>query len=166
MVTAAHCVHPTILQRTKLTAVRLGEWNLLTNPDCDDSFVNEQVCNNAFIDAGIEQIIVHEKFVPQSFNQLNDIALIRLSLKVAFTEFIKPICLQEEPTNISLVGQSVSVAGFGRTETAFSSNIKQKVSLDIVETEKCNQVFRATGRKLTNDLQICAGGKKNIDSCR
>lgn len=163
VVTAAHCVSSQLLQRTRLVGIRLGEWNLLTNPDCDDSFVNERVCNNPHVDVGIEELIIHERYVPLSYNQHNDIALLRMSQKINFGEFIKPICLQSETT--SLVGQSVWLAGFGKTETAYQSNFKLKVSLNVVENENCNQVFRKEGRRL-NHTQICAGGKKNIDSCR
>lgn len=144
--------------------MRLGEWNVLTNPDCDDSLVNEQACNNPHVDVAVEEIIIHEKYSPQSFNQHNDIALIKMSQKVAFNEFIKPICLQVEKPG-SLAGQSVTVAGFGKTETALSSSVKLKASLNIVENDKCNQVFRTEGRRL-HEMQICAGGKKNVDSCR
>lgn len=87
-----------------------------------------------------------------------------MSQRINFNDFIKPICLDLEPQG-SLIGQSVVVAGFGKTETAFSSNIKLKVTLDIVDNEKCNQVFRVEGRRL-DETQLCAGGKKNVDSCR
>lgn len=146
-----------------MTAVRLGEWNLSTNPDCDDSFINEKVCANSYIDVGVEGTVIHENYLPQSFNQHNDIALLRLSLKIVFTEFIKPICTTG--SSASLIGQSVMVTGFGKTESALTSNIKLKAALDVVENDKCSQIFRAEGRRLF-DGQLCAGGKKGIDSCR
>lgn len=157
-------MHATILQRTRLVGVRLGEWNVLTNPDCDDSLIDEHVCNNPYFDVGIEALDIHERYLPQSRNQHNDIAVIRMSQRVNFNDFIRPICIDPEPQG-SLIGQSVVVAGFGKTETVLSSNIKQKVTLDIVENERCNQVFRVEGRRL-NETQLCAGGKKNVDSCR
>lgn len=123
---------------------------------------NEKVCNEPYIDVGIEELMTHEKYLPLSFNQHNDIALIRMSQRVKFTEFVKPICLQP---GSQLPGQSVVVAGFGKTESAHTSNVKLKVTLNIVETEKCNQVFKVEGRRL-NGTQVCAGGVKNVDSCR
>lgn len=126
--------------------------------------MNENVCNDPYRDIGVEEVIIHEQYSPQSFNQHNDIALIRMSQKVVFTDFIKPICLQVDSTP-SYVGQAVTVAGFGKTESAVSSNFKLKVSLNIVENEKCNQLFRLEGRRL-HEKQFCAGGQKNIDSCR
>jgi secreted trypsin-like serine protease len=126
--------------------------------------VNEKVCSDPHLDVGVEEMIIHEKYLPQSYNQHMDIALLRLTQKIIFNEFIKPICIQSS-TSENLVGQLVTVAGFGKTESALSSNFKLKVSLDIVENEKCNQVFRAEGRRLFEG-QLCAGGKKGIDSCR
>lgn len=157
-------MHPLIIQRNRLIGVRLGEWNLRTDPDCDDSLVNEATCNNPFVDAAVEAVIVHEKYLPQSFNQHNDIALIRMTQRVIYNEFIKPICLPFEKSE-NLVGQSVTVAGFGKTETAFSSDVKLKVALNVVDNDRCNQVFRPEGRRV-QEMQFCAGGMRNIDSCR
>lgn len=136
---------------------------MTTNPDCDDSFINEQVCNEPVIDVGVEDVIVNDQYSPQSFNQHNDIALIRMMQKVKFSDFVKPICLPS--ASDVLIGKSLTVTGFGRTETAFASNVKLKVGLTVAENEKCNQVFRFEGRKVV-DSQICAGGQKNVDSCR
>lgn len=161
---AAHCVHPQIIQRNRLIGVRLGEWNIQTNPDCDDSLVNEKICNKPFVDVAVEDIIIHEMYLPLTFNQHNDIALIRMNERVIFDEFIKPICLPSE-TSKSLSGQTVIVTGFGKTETSLSSSVKLKVALKIVDNDECNQKFKTQGRRL-NEMQICAGGEKNIDSCR
>lgn len=126
--------------------------------------MNEKVCADQHFDVGIEEMVIHEKYSPQSFNQHNDIALLRLSQRITYTEFIKPICIQSNNLG-SFVGQAVTVAGFGKIESAVSSNIKLKVSLDIVDNDKCNQIFRVEGRRLFEG-QLCAGGKKGIDSCR
>lgn len=90
-----------------------------------------------------------------------------MSERVMFNEFIKPICLQHDKNlrSVSSVGQSVVVAGFGRTEKQTNSNIKLKVALDVVDNNICNNSYRIDGRRIT-DMQICAGGKKGIDSCR
>lgn len=83
--------------------------------DCDDSYINEQVCNNPPVDVSVEQRIVHENYEPNSKNQFNDIALLRLSKKVQFTDYIQPICLPVESSlrNKDLSGMSLDVAGWG-----------------------------------------------------
>jgi hypothetical protein len=52
-----------------LTGVRLGEWDTATDVDCDDSFVNEKVCNDPPVDIPIELKIPHEQYDPQGANQ-------------------------------------------------------------------------------------------------
>lgn len=115
----------------------------------------------------IENVLIHENYLPQSLNQHNDIALIRLARKVQFNDFVKPICLQQDKslTITDLLGQTLVVIGFGQTENVQSSSVKLQVSINVVENEKCNQVFRQDGRKLGNN-QICAGGNYNQDSCK
>lgn len=48
----------------------------------------------------VEQIILHPHFQPANYD--NDIALLRLSQKVEFTELIRPVCL---PPQHQQVGQ-------------------------------------------------------------
>lgn len=98
-----------------LTGVRLGEWDTTTDQDCDDSFVNERVCNDPPVDVPIELKIPHENYDPQASNQHNDIALLRLSRNVQYTIYVKPICLPVDQTlsNNDFVKQTLSVAGWG-----------------------------------------------------
>lgn len=114
---ASHCVNGKDLPTTwSLTDVRLGEWDTSTDVDCDDSFVNERVCNEAPIDIPIEQKIPHENYDPNAPNQHNDIALLRLAQYVPYSIYIRPICLPVEPStrNNDFVRQTLSVAGWGK----------------------------------------------------
>lgn len=73
---------------------RLGEWNLSIPNGCS----KEGECTYPVQDIAIAEIFVHEKYVPRvrlrrKQNFVNDIALIRLSRKVTYTDYIRPICL-------------------------------------------------------------------------
>lgn len=105
---AAHCVHPRLLQNTRLISVRLGEWNLLTGEDCDIQN-GRKVCAPNALDVPIEDVQIHENYQPLSRNQHHDIALIRLARKVQFNDFIKPICLQSDQNMkvTDLIGQTL-----------------------------------------------------------
>lgn len=164
---AAHCVHPRHLNNARILGVRLGEWNLLTGEDCETQN-GRKICAPNALDLQVEEILIHENYQAQSRNQFNDIALIRLSKKVQYSTYVKPICLQYDKSIkvTDLLGQSLVVTGFGATEKSASSNLKLQVSLNVVENEMCNKVFRTEGRRLNDSLQLCAGGIQNEDSCR
>jgi secreted trypsin-like serine protease len=112
VLTAAHCISK-VPPEWKLVSVRLGEWDTKTVQDCDDSYVNEQVCNNPHVDVSVEQKIVHESYEPNSKNQHHDIALLRLTKNVQYSDFIKPICLPVDTAvkSLNLADSSLEVAG-------------------------------------------------------
>lgn len=144
----------------KLTSVRLGEWDTTTDTDCDDSFTNERVCNNPHVDVSVEEKIVHESYEPNSKNQHHDIALLRLSRNVQYTEFIKPICLpvSEDTKNADLSGNALDVAGWGKTEFSSSSNRKLKVAIRASSNAECQRIYGGSNIEIL-DSQICAGGE-------
>lgn len=162
VLTASHCVNGKNLPKTwQLTHVRLGEWDIQSDEDCDDSFVNENVCSPSPIDIQIEKLIPHENYNVDITDQHNDIALIRLQQTVTFSDFIAPICLpiSSDIRNNKFVGQSLSVAGWGKTETENASRFKLKVSVDGVTNEQCQRKYTTQQRTIVSS-QFCAGGKR------
>lgn len=69
------------------SSVRLGEYDISTVEDC---FRGK--CTDPPVDITIDQTIPHEKYVPTSRNQENDIALIRLSRPVKYTSKLSIFC--------------------------------------------------------------------------
>lgn len=118
VLTASHCVNGKDLPVTwELTGVRLGEWNLDTELDCDDSIRSEKVCNEDAIDIPIELKIPHENYDPKAKHHHNDIALLRLAREAPYTRFIRPICLPYgEFQNDDFVRKTMSVAGWGKNK--------------------------------------------------
>jgi hypothetical protein len=107
-----------------LSHVRLGEWDLNSDVDCDDSYVNEKVCNQPPVDIPIEKKIPHENYNPQASSQHNDIALLRLAQDVQYTNYIRPICLpvKENLRADKLVDKTLNVAGWGKSISNGFSN--------------------------------------------
>jgi hypothetical protein len=163
---AAHCVQSDILEQKnwKLNGVRLGEWNLRTNPDCDQSFLPKSVCAPPAIDMRIAQTIVHENFLPFSTNQQNDIAMLNLEQNVEFNDFVRPICLPlpsrftQEFNDIPLI-----VAGFGKTENSDSSKIKLKTEIRGLSNANCQSLYSLSRQKIA-PTQMCALGEVGKDS--
>lgn len=148
------------------TSVRLGEWDTTTETDCDTRN-GETDCSEPAIDVSIAQKIPHESYNPQSKNQFNDIALLRLSRKITYTDYIKPVCLPRGDSfrNKDYSIENYDVAGWGKTEYKSKSNIKLKVDLDGVTKASCNTMYNKQNVQI-NDDQICAGGEEGKDSCR
>ncbi|XP_028135555.2 phenoloxidase-activating factor 1-like [Diabrotica virgifera virgifera] len=159
VLTAAHCVtRQAQAQVGQLTYVRLGEHNLKYNVDCN----KDGICNKKAITSGISKIIIHKDY--DTTLHSNDIALLRLSRKIAYTDSVRPICLPE-PNEESLGSYDVLItSGWGYTRYG-RSDVKLKVDLPFRNKDECTALFKNTNVKL-NDNQICAGGEEGKDSCQ
>lgn len=161
VVTAAHCINA-IPRGWQVVGVRLGEYDLKnSNKDCD-----ADGCADVPVDMDIEKITVHENYNAQTKSQYDDIALIRFTRDVGFTDYIKPICLPvgDAERLRNNVGVKAIAAGWGRTEIASASDVKLKVQLDILDSKGCGQTYRSSGVTL-RDTQLCAGGARGKDTC-
>ncbi|XP_065072446.1 CLIP domain-containing serine protease B8 [Ochlerotatus camptorhynchus] len=170
ILTAAHCVTgKNYLNLGPLKFVRLGEYNLETDEDCD-AYGD---CSEKPIDLNVEKTIAHPDYVSSSWDKYNDLALVKLVKEAPYTDFIRHICLPSyynltEPH--SDADMKFVAAGWGRTDfynTAISepSKIKLKVSLPHVDREQCRSIYAEHTIRITNS-QICAGGRKAQDTCR
>ncbi|SPP88304.1 melanization protease 1 [Drosophila guanche] len=166
VITAAHCVSA-IPSDWQLTGVRLGEWDTSTNPDCTTEKNGRSDCNALYVDNPVVERVPHPQYPGNARDQLHDIALLRLRDPVAFTENISPVCLPSlaSQRDSSFLGRKMVVAGWGRTETNFTSNKKLKAEVDTVPLGDCNNRYASQRRTVTSN-QICAGGVEGVDSCR
>ncbi|XP_050079401.1 CLIP domain-containing serine protease B4-like [Anopheles maculipalpis] len=160
IVTAAHCIK-SIPRGWKVHRVRLGEWDLTTANDCQNDF-----CSHAPIDLDVEQIVVHNNYDPKDQSNANDIALIRFTRQVRYSQTVRPICL---PWSASLrsrdhVGQPSWAAGWGKTETATASEKKLKVAMNVTSLQDCAPAYRRGGI-LLKATHMCAGGVRGKDTC-
>lgn len=133
--------------------MRLGEWDRRTDPDCQE--IDDVLqCALKSIDIKISKIYSHEHYDLKDPNKHNDIAVMRLESVVKFTEFVNPICLPADKSQVTDYG-SVVVIGFGKTETKNSSEQMLKAEIDIVNHSSCRTKYRSQGRMI-NESQICA----------
>ncbi|XP_076657395.1 serine protease ea-like [Halictus rubicundus] len=163
VLTAAQCVDSKYVSSTwRLQNVRLGEYDTNNTVDCINDGNGTQICADEHISVEVEKIILHENYQPTSRNRTYDIALIRLSRDVPFTNYVQPICL---PSNES-IGQKLVAAGWWvlKLDDESPSNLKQKVTIPFVEKEQCQAVYKNMSYNL-HPSQICAGGEKDKDPC-
>ncbi|TDG45024.1 hypothetical protein AWZ03_008585 [Drosophila navojoa] len=171
VLTAAHCVQGEgVRERRGLKHVRLGEFNVKTEPDCIEE-PNYLSCADAALDIAYEHIHVHPEYKEYSSHKYNDIAIIRLKHPVSFTHFIMPICLPDKTVQTPLTeGQMFSVSGWGRTDLFNKyfinthSPIKLKLRIPYVSSENCSKMLDLYGVRL-GPKQLCAGGEKAKDTC-
>ncbi|XP_070510021.1 CLIP domain-containing serine protease B4-like [Chironomus tepperi] len=160
VLTAAHC-KVIVRDNWKISKVRLGEWDLRTNPDCDDGF-----CNEPYVDVPVAEIKIHPEYYFEGVAQYHDIALLKLDRKVEFNEWIKPICLpiDSRVRSMDFTSHSLEVAGYGLTENGVTSPIKKKVELEGRTQAACQADYNKAG-VLISEKHICAGSNEGKDSC-
>ncbi|KAF2902218.1 hypothetical protein ILUMI_03968 [Ignelater luminosus] len=158
VLTAAHCLEPSGL---KLVNVRLGEWNTKSDSDCEELF-DQIECADKVVRINIEETIAHPYFSRRTYN--NDIGLIKLERDVAYTDYIRPICLPRRNLPVAPIGTLMTVTGWGTTENGTLSNVKLKVRLPLVSNEICQQ--KLLRGKDVGANQLCVGGDPGKDACQ
>ncbi|XP_030246381.1 serine protease easter-like [Drosophila navojoa] len=159
ILTAAHCV-----VRQYNIRVRLGEWNTTSTLDCQQYKNGDKVCAPPHIDINVDLIKPHEQYGSSS-NHVNDIALLRLSHPVNYTDFVIPICLPpaKEKYEDSYSGMAMDIVGWGKTNKANfeGSSIKMKAILEVISISECQRVHHPI-----YPGQMCTGGQTPQGSCR
>uniref|UniRef100_A0AAV2LD02 Peptidase S1 domain-containing protein n=1 Tax=Knipowitschia caucasica TaxID=637954 RepID=A0AAV2LD02_KNICA len=148
VLTAAHCFQNTKRRKWR---VSLGRENLRgSNPNK--------------ITKAVKRIKIHPNY--DSFTSDNDMALIRLSSAVTFTDYIRPVCLAAT-NSVFNAGVDSWVTGFGAIREGeplpFPETL-QEVEVPVVGNRQCNCL---NGVGTITDNMICAGLKVGgKDSCQ
>ncbi|ODM96231.1 Proclotting enzyme [Orchesella cincta] len=152
LLSASHCFSTFKAGDVQYLLVHIGDFNLRTTSDGPHEVRQ------------ITKIILHKGFKIENYH--NDIALLKLSRPVNFTDRIHPVCLPE-PTMDNFEKQKLVVTGWGRKyRYGFTTDTLHKVEMPVWNLEECKRVYStfAPGRLL--DSNICAGdGKRNKDAC-
>ncbi|XP_060866108.1 venom protease-like [Metopolophium dirhodum] len=161
VLTSAECVRDRV--NIRLTTARLGELNL-------DPSVNDGATP---LDIPIKHIIIHEGYNPEGVS--NDIALLKLSHSVAYTELIQPICLplSSDVRNINLRAIDMPfVAGWGSIKPSSVSSEQRntylmEAQISITNTTYCKYLYEKNNIVIDDKIIICAGHSKGgKDACR
>jgi secreted trypsin-like serine protease len=114
VLSAAHCILkiPPVI---KLKYIVLGEWNrTLSEIGCQE--IDKNLCPPSPVQIRVLKVNVHENYKPNSRDQNDDIALIKLGRKVELSNYIKPVCLpsHEDIINKGLEFEIFNAAGWGK----------------------------------------------------
>lgn len=149
VLTAAHCI---LINSPSAWTVYLGR-ETQSGPN-----VNE-------VSRTLSQIIVHPDYNNTLFN--NDIALMRLSSLVSFTNFIRPVCLASSSSQFynSTSCWATGWGNLGRDVSLPASTPLQEVQIPVIGNKQCTcNYIPAAGANITNKM-ICAG-QANKGACQ
>lgn len=76
-----------------LKYARLGEFDITNDTDCIQELNGQLDCMDPPVDYAIEKIIPHPLYNPANPSKHHDLAILKLSETVKFSDFIQPICL-------------------------------------------------------------------------
>ncbi|XP_049287243.1 CLIP domain-containing serine protease 14D-like [Anopheles funestus] len=164
VLTAARCIMG-IKKTWTITSVRVGEWNLQTDPDCTDG---DAECTSPVQDIAIEKITVPSNYTGTGSPAVKqDIALLRLARKVEFNDSVAPICLPFETTswtNYNAEGGQFYESGWGKTPDATGgSDSKWNYPSVGVSRDVCRTQYPHAS---IDDGNICAKPLHDQDTCR
>ncbi|XP_049545294.1 serine protease grass-like [Anopheles darlingi] len=164
VLTAAHCVRTG--NGWTLFKLRLGEQDKSQPIDCIVYSNGERSCADPPIEVDIESTVVYPGY-NSPFGR-HDIALIRMAQAATYTDSIQPICLPTREDVRKLQLPRFIVAGWGMTENQTDSDVLMQATLDSVPVPECQLTLRRNGLiiDLSEEHQMCAGGKNRIDSCK
>nr|CBN81369.1 Polyserase-2 [Dicentrarchus labrax] len=152
VLTAAHCA-----LRSSGFLILIDSWTLyLGRQSQSGSNVNE-------VKRKVSQIIVHPDYNNTLFN--NDIALMKLSSPVKFTDYIKPICLAN---NSSQFHNSTPcwATGWGKLgKEDPSPDLLQEVPIPVIGQKQCSCNYVSVSEANITDEMICAG-QENKGACQ
>lgn len=165
IVTAAHCVKnlPGAMQPHR---VRLGDWDLATEVDCEPSGSNH--CSDPPIDVDIEKIVVHSGYSGRGGSFEHNIALISLATDVSYSDTVRPICLPQvnsvrraNHTN----GSNGVVAGWQLNHRTSETSQKMALPAKIMPLEECATIYQRSSVTLTSGHLCATTTERTRDSC-
>ncbi|XP_062382830.1 chymotrypsin-like protease CTRL-1 [Sardina pilchardus] len=147
VMTAAHC-----FDSTYGLVVYLGRQN------------QQSSANPNMVSRGVLNIIKHPSYISETHD--NDIALLRLSSSVTFTNYIRPVCLAAAGSTFDS-GAKTWITGWGHTAMVplpYPGTLQQ-VQIPVVASSDCRTAYHPIA---ITDNMICAGllGQGGKDSCQ
>uniref|UniRef100_A0A8C8DCI3 Acrosin n=1 Tax=Oncorhynchus tshawytscha TaxID=74940 RepID=A0A8C8DCI3_ONCTS len=113
----------------------------------------------------VVEVRAHEKFHHPSYS--NDIALLRLSSPLEYTDFVQPVCtVEDEMEEFNLNLNQCFISGWGSTSfKGKPMDILQEAEVELFEQNTCNQIDWYNGY-IKNGM-ICAGFETGgVDTCQ
>ncbi|XP_064116269.1 transmembrane protease serine 11F-like [Macrobrachium nipponense] len=149
VLTAAHCVVSYQYSPSQID-LSLGDWDLTTTSE------------GKSIKAKVSKVSVHPRYSRSTLQ--NDLAVLKLTEKVEYTDRIRPICLPT--TDINVEDQLAIVSGWGRNEVAKLQSQLHYVQATVIKNSVCDQRWNSNGaaRGFIVSSMMCMDSSSG-DSC-
>ncbi|XP_054166674.1 trypsin-1-like [Oppia nitens] len=152
------------------------DW-LLTAAHCVDGLVNQilpmqlravigtDLWRNALIQPSIQVLSISKIVVHENWDEnvgKNDIALLRTSRPIIFSDRVNSICIPDSDLNVT---DNVLVTGWGMTSDRsllanFLPNRLKKLEIPIVDMSRCRKIYNFQSYQITDNM-LCAGSFRN-----
>jgi len=157
VLTAGHCVNDTQSLAGKVT-VRCGEWDTQSEDEPEP-----------YQEVEVDRIQIHPNFNVD--NHHNNFAVLFLKNPFTLSSHISPVCLPKPGERLSQ--QNCVSHGWGKDKFGAEgrySTILKEVVVPLVDNEKCQKDLRENTRlglyfELDSSF-LCAGGQKDVDTCK
>ncbi|CAG7827421.1 unnamed protein product [Allacma fusca] len=132
VLTAAHCCADFNVKTDKVM-INCGEHNLTTSSEAPNVRIQ------------VSQQVTHSGYDSNSYNQDNDVCLLRLSKPMPMSKAISPVCLpfnncgnQCKDNNTAVTASGWGVSKYGNNEPMYAL---QKLEMPCMSSERCNQYY-------------------------
>ncbi|XP_076615369.1 chymotrypsin-like protease CTRL-1 [Chaetodon auriga] len=141
VLTAAHCI---LVKSPRAYTIYLGR-ETQTGPNVQE------------VSSTVSEVIVHPDYNNTLLN--NDIAVMKLSSPVSFTDYIKPICLASSSSQFhnSTLCWSTGWGKLGKNVSLPSFYPLQEVQIPVIGKKQCRCSYLSVPEAKITDRMICAG---------
>lgn len=155
VITVAHCVtrrRSSVPLNTEHLSVYLGKYYL------------KKFSSVGIQDRQVNRIIIYPKYAPATYS--NDLALLKLDAPVEITDYVRPVCLWMESTNLSSIANELgTVVGWGFDETGKVTETLMQAKMPVVSYETCILSFPEFYSRFSSENTFCAGFRNGTSVC-
>lgn len=118
------------------------------------------------VETSPSEILLHPYVMRIEDTPINSIAIVILKKSVEFSRFIKPICIWDMDTDLSLIEKSqLYGVGYGKDETGHFSGVRKHAKVSLQDMDECKLVFVDALDIFNETKLLCVKGSGKETPC-